>query len=199
VPLWIAFALGRRAANRRYTYGYGRAEDLAGLFIVAMIALSAVLAGVQGIRRLLDPAPVEHLSWVALSSPTRGSASGIPACREVSAGGAGRTTPRPRSFTSAALRRRPRLRVRPDDLDVDVDVEGVHVHAVLDGVDQPRSWWTSRSRAWASSRVSSRITCRCTPPTAPRASRHAGVHAVAGMNGCRHDPGDETAIAPANR
>jgi Cation efflux family len=67
VPLWIAFAVGRRAANRRYTYGYGRAEDLAGLFIVAMIALSAVLAGVQAVRRLLDSAPVEHLGWVALA------------------------------------------------------------------------------------------------------------------------------------
>jgi cation diffusion facilitator family transporter len=67
IPLWIAFAVGRRAANRRYTYGYGRAEDLAGLFILAMIALSAVLAGVQAVRRLLDPAPVEHLGWVALA------------------------------------------------------------------------------------------------------------------------------------
>jgi cation diffusion facilitator family transporter len=44
VPLWIAFVLSRRAATRRYTYGYGRAEDLAGVFIVAMIALSAVVA-----------------------------------------------------------------------------------------------------------------------------------------------------------
>jgi cation diffusion facilitator family transporter len=67
VPLWIAFVVGRRPANRRYTYGYGRAEDLAGLFIVAMIALSAVLAGVQVIRRLVDPTPVEHLGWVALA------------------------------------------------------------------------------------------------------------------------------------
>jgi len=63
VPLWIAFVLGRRAATRRYTYGYGRAEDLAGLFIVTMIAGSAVLAAVESIRRLLDPAPVQHLSW----------------------------------------------------------------------------------------------------------------------------------------
>src|SRR3954464_2539721 len=67
VPLWIAFVVGRRAANRRYTYGYGRAEDLAGLFIVAMIALSAVLAGVQAIRRLVDPGPVQHLGWVAVA------------------------------------------------------------------------------------------------------------------------------------
>ncbi len=65
VPLWIAFVLSRRAASRRYTYGYGRAEDLAGLFIVAMIALSAVVAGWEAINRLINPAPIEHLGWVA--------------------------------------------------------------------------------------------------------------------------------------
>ncbi len=65
VPLWIAFVVGRRAATRRYTYGYGRAEDLAGLFVVVMIAASAVLAAVEAIRRLGQPAPVEHLGWVA--------------------------------------------------------------------------------------------------------------------------------------
>ena len=67
IPLWVAFVLSRRAANRRYTYGYGRAEDLAGLFIVAMIALSAVLAGYESIRRLLDPQPVSQ-PWVVLAA-----------------------------------------------------------------------------------------------------------------------------------
>jgi cation diffusion facilitator family transporter len=67
VPLWIAFVLGRRAPTRRYTYGYGRAEDLAGLFIVAMIALSAVVAGAQAIRRLIDPVPIQHVGWVAVA------------------------------------------------------------------------------------------------------------------------------------
>jgi cation diffusion facilitator family transporter len=65
VPLWIAFWLGRRPANRRYTYGYGRAEDIAGLFVVLMIAASAVVAGWEAVRRLLDPAPVHNLWWVA--------------------------------------------------------------------------------------------------------------------------------------
>lgn len=65
IPLWIAFALSRRAATRRFTYGYGRAEDLAGLFIVAMIALSAIIAGVESIRRLIDPIQVQNVWWVA--------------------------------------------------------------------------------------------------------------------------------------
>lgn len=65
IPLWIAFALGRRAATRRYTYGFGRAEDLAGLFVLAMIALSAVVAGVEAVRRLINPIEIDHLVWVA--------------------------------------------------------------------------------------------------------------------------------------
>jgi cation diffusion facilitator family transporter len=64
IPLWIAFGLGRRAASRRYTYGYGRAEDLAGVFIVAMIALSSILAGYASILRLVTPHPVTHLGIV---------------------------------------------------------------------------------------------------------------------------------------
>jgi cation diffusion facilitator family transporter len=57
--------MSRRGATRRYTYGFGRVEDLAGLFVLAMIAISAVVAAVQGIRRLIDPVPLTHLGWVA--------------------------------------------------------------------------------------------------------------------------------------
>jgi cation diffusion facilitator family transporter len=67
VPLWIAFVMGRRPATRRYTYGFGRAEDLAGLFVVAMIALSAVVAGWEAVVRLLDPHEVRNLGWVAVA------------------------------------------------------------------------------------------------------------------------------------
>ncbi|CAN5345447.1 cation diffusion facilitator family transporter [soil metagenome] len=64
VPLWIAFILGRRAATRRYTYGFGRAEDLAGLFIVLVVAASAIVAAWQSIDRLVNPQPLHNLWWV---------------------------------------------------------------------------------------------------------------------------------------
>jgi len=64
VPLWVAFSLGRRAATRRYPYGFGRAEDLAGLFIVIVVALSAVVAAWQSIDRIINPQPIENLGWV---------------------------------------------------------------------------------------------------------------------------------------
>lgn len=67
VPLWIAFALSTRAATRRYTYGFGRVEDLAGLFVVAMITVSAIVAGYEAVGRLIHPRPIEHLGWVALA------------------------------------------------------------------------------------------------------------------------------------
>ena len=51
VPLWIAFHLGRRAADRRYTYGYGRAEDLAGVFVVTFLVDLAYAAVVPRLRR----------------------------------------------------------------------------------------------------------------------------------------------------
>ncbi|MFE0822473.1 cation diffusion facilitator family transporter [Streptomyces sp. NPDC058794] len=68
VPLGVAFVLGRRAATRRFTYGYGRAEDLAGIVIVLTIAASAVLAGWTAVDRLLDPRPVAHLPVVAVAA-----------------------------------------------------------------------------------------------------------------------------------
>lgn len=64
VPLAIAFLLGRRAATRAYTYGYGRAEDLAGILIVLVIAGSAAAAAWTAVDRLLHPAQVTHLPWV---------------------------------------------------------------------------------------------------------------------------------------
>ena len=67
VTLWVAFVIGRRPASRRFTFGYGRAEDLAGLFIVGMIAVSAALAAAEAIQRLLEPRAVTNLGWVLVA------------------------------------------------------------------------------------------------------------------------------------
>jgi cation diffusion facilitator family transporter len=68
VPLGVAFLLGRRPPNRRYTYGYGRAEDLAGIVIVLAIAASSVLAGYAALKRLAHPIDVRHLGAVVAAA-----------------------------------------------------------------------------------------------------------------------------------
>jgi cation diffusion facilitator family transporter len=68
VPLAIAFLVGRRPPTRRYTYGYGRAEDLAGVVIVLFIAASSALAAYEAITRLTHPRPVSNLIAVAVAA-----------------------------------------------------------------------------------------------------------------------------------
>ncbi len=68
IPLGIAFVLGRRPPNRRYTYGYDRAEDLAGIVIVIMIAASSVLVAYEAIGRLIHPRRPADLIAVAAAA-----------------------------------------------------------------------------------------------------------------------------------
>ena len=68
VPLGLAFMLARRARNSRYTYGYGRAEDLAGALIVIMIFLSAIEVFYQSIQKIIHPEPIHNLGWVAAAA-----------------------------------------------------------------------------------------------------------------------------------
>ncbi len=68
VPLAIAFLLGRRAATRRYTYGYGRAEDIAGVIIVLMILASALVAGYESYEKFVNPKPLVYVGWVMMAS-----------------------------------------------------------------------------------------------------------------------------------
>jgi len=68
VPLGVAFVIGRRRPTRRYTYGYGRAEDLAGVAIIAVIAISCAAAAFAAVQHLLHPRPVTHLSAVAIAA-----------------------------------------------------------------------------------------------------------------------------------
>jgi cation diffusion facilitator family transporter len=64
IPLWMAFALGRRKATRTYTYGFGRVEDFAGLLIVGAIGLSAGLVVWESVQRLAEPRLIDHIPWV---------------------------------------------------------------------------------------------------------------------------------------
>ena len=68
IPLWIAFTLARRKPSNRFTYGYGRVEDLAGVAIVLTILFSAIVAGYQSIDRLFHPQPVGYLWTVMIAS-----------------------------------------------------------------------------------------------------------------------------------
>src|SRR5215475_14096917 len=65
VPLWVAFLFVRRRASARFTYGFGRVEDVAGVLIVLIIFFSAGVAGYEAVNRLMHPQPIALLGWVA--------------------------------------------------------------------------------------------------------------------------------------
>jgi cation diffusion facilitator family transporter len=68
IPLLIAFYLARRPPSRRYTYGYARAEDVAGIFIVLSIAFSAGYIFWESFQKLVDPQPLRNLGWMAAAA-----------------------------------------------------------------------------------------------------------------------------------
>lgn len=68
LPLWVAFALVRRRPSDRFTYGLGRFEDLAGMVIVLIMALSALVVGYEAVTRLIHPEPVTHLGAIVVAS-----------------------------------------------------------------------------------------------------------------------------------
>lgn len=68
IPLWIAFTAAQWKPNKRFTYGYGRVEDLAGISVVLIILFSALFAGYESINRILHPQNIGHLWSVAAAS-----------------------------------------------------------------------------------------------------------------------------------
>jgi cation diffusion facilitator family transporter len=68
IPLAVAFLLSRCQPNQRFAYGYGRAEDLAGVAIVAIIFFSALITGYESINRVFHPQPLTHLSAIAAAA-----------------------------------------------------------------------------------------------------------------------------------
>ena len=69
VPLGIAFLMRSERAERR-----------AGLFVVAAIFISACVAGVEAVRRLVAPSPPDHL-WVLAAAGAIGYAGNYVAAR----------------------------------------------------------------------------------------------------------------------
>jgi cation diffusion facilitator family transporter len=68
IPLWFAFMLSRRLPTKRFTYGLNRSEDLAGLMIIIVIAISAVVAGYESIQRLFNGVSLTNLWAVGIAS-----------------------------------------------------------------------------------------------------------------------------------
>src|SRR5438094_151930 len=68
IPLWIAFRLSEWKPTKRFTYGFGRVEDLAGVAVVLTILCSALVAGWEAIDRLLHPHPIHGLGAVACAA-----------------------------------------------------------------------------------------------------------------------------------
>ncbi len=67
IPLWIAFLFARKKPNDRFTYGYGKVEDIAGVIIVGLILFSALVAGWESIDRLFNPREINFLWAVAVA------------------------------------------------------------------------------------------------------------------------------------
>lgn len=68
IPLWIAFRLRQLPPSRRFPYGYGRVEDLAGAAVVLLILFSALVAAYESVQRILDPQPVRYIGAVAAAA-----------------------------------------------------------------------------------------------------------------------------------
>jgi len=67
IPLAIAFLFARKAPSRRFTFGYGRIEDLAGVVVVLTILFSAIVAGYESIERFLHPQDISYL-WAVIAA-----------------------------------------------------------------------------------------------------------------------------------
>ena len=68
IPLWIAFVLARRLPTKRYTYGFGRAEDIAGLLIVLSIGFSAGYILIEAFSKIINPQPIAFGGWVIMAA-----------------------------------------------------------------------------------------------------------------------------------
>lgn len=86
IPLIIAFRVGRRAATRRYSHGFRRAEDLVGLLIGVVIAVSAALIIWESVRALTSARDMTHLGWVLAAAFVGAAGNEVVAIYRIRAG-----------------------------------------------------------------------------------------------------------------
>lgn len=68
IPLWVAFKLAQRKPTKRFGYGLGKVEDMAGIIIVLIILFSALVAAYESINRIIHPAPISNILAVMIAS-----------------------------------------------------------------------------------------------------------------------------------
>ena len=68
IPLWIAFLMVRKKPSKRFSYGYGRVEDLAGIVIVFIMFISGLIVAYESVSRLFEPQEIHYLSAVPVAS-----------------------------------------------------------------------------------------------------------------------------------
>ena len=68
IGVYFGFRASRKPPTGRYTYGYGRAEDLAGIVILLAIWTSAGLAGWQSYDKLVSGRGTTHLTLGMLAA-----------------------------------------------------------------------------------------------------------------------------------
>ncbi|NEQ41085.1 MAG: cation transporter [Okeania sp. SIO3I5] len=68
VPLGVAFFVSRRQPTARFSYGFARLEDLAGVIIVVIVLLSAMITAYESVERFYHPQPLDHLGALAIAA-----------------------------------------------------------------------------------------------------------------------------------
>jgi cation diffusion facilitator family transporter len=58
----------RKKPSKRFSYGYGRVEDLAGIVIVFIMLISGLMVAYESVSRLFEPQEIHYLSAVAVAS-----------------------------------------------------------------------------------------------------------------------------------
>jgi cation diffusion facilitator family transporter len=61
--VFFGFRVSKRPPSTRFTYGYERAEDMAGLGVALVIWGSAAFSAVESYRKLVTHSPTTHLGW----------------------------------------------------------------------------------------------------------------------------------------